>query len=65
MSIEDVQDFADKYPTGFMGEATYISLNAAIDGNFIDGVKSYPEFREHMIEKFGLDETLTEKHTPI
>jgi hypothetical protein len=56
MSIEDVQDFADKYPTGFMGEATYISLNAAIDGNFIDGVKSYPEFREHMIEKFGLDE---------
>ena len=56
MSTEDVQDFADKYATGFMGEATYISLNAAIDGNFIDGVKSYPEFREHMIEKFGLDE---------
>ena len=55
MSIEDVQDFADKYPTGFLGEATYISLNAAINGNFIDGVKSYPEFRAHMIEKFGLD----------
>jgi protease-4 len=30
-------------------------LNAAIDGNFIDGVKSYPDFREHMIDKFGLD----------
>ena len=56
ISIEDVQDFADKRPTGFLGEATYISLNAAIDGNFIDGVKSYPEFREYMIEKFGLDE---------
>ena len=55
MSIEDIQDFADMRPTGFLGEATYISLNAAIDGNFIDGVKSYPEFRKHMIEKFGLD----------
>ena len=55
ISIEDIQDFADMRPTGFLGEATYISLNAAIDGNFIDGVKSYPEFREHMIDKFGLD----------
>jgi protease-4 len=55
MSIEDIQDFADMRPTGFLGEATYISLNAAIDGNFIDGVKSYPDFREHMIDKFGLD----------
>ena len=55
MSIEDIQDFADMRPTGFLGEATYISLNAAIDGNFIDGVKAYPDFREHMIDKFGLD----------
>ena len=65
MSIEDIQDFADKYPTGvLMGEASYISLNAAIDSNFIDGVKSYPEFREHMIEKFGLDENSDRKTYP-
>ena len=47
-----------------MGEASYISLNAAIDSNFIDGVKSYPEFREHMIEKFGLDENSDRKTYP-
>ena len=56
MSIEDVQDFADNHPTGFLGEANYINLNAATEIGFIDGVKSYPEFRAHMIEKFGLDE---------
>ena len=56
MSIEDVQDFADNHPTGFLGEANYINLNAASEIGFIDGVKSYPEFRAHMIEKFGLDE---------
>ena len=55
MSIEDVQDFADNHPTGFLGEANYINLNAASEIGFIDGVKSYPEFRAHMIEKFGLD----------
>ena len=55
MSIDDVQDFADNHPTGFLGEANYINLNAATEIGFIDGVKSYPEFREHMIEKFGLD----------
>ena len=56
MNIEDVQDFADNHPTGFLGEANYINLNAATEIGFIDGVKSYPEFRAHMIEKFGLDE---------
>ena len=56
MNIEDVQDFADKHPTGFLGEANYINLNAGTEIGFIDGVKSYPEFRAHMIEKFGLDE---------
>ena len=56
MSIQDVQDFADNHPTGFLGEANYINLNAASEIGFIDGVKSYPEFRAHMIEKFGLDE---------
>ena len=55
MSIDDVQDFADNHPTGLLGEANYINLNAATEIGFIDGVKSYPEFREHMIEKFGLD----------
>ena len=55
MSIDDVQDFADNHPTGFLGEANYINLNAASEIGFIDGVKSYPEFRAHMIEKFGLD----------
>jgi protease-4 len=56
MSIDDVQDFADKYSAGLLGEANYINLSAATEIGFIDGVKSYPEFREHMIEKFGLDE---------
>ena len=56
MNIEDIQDFADNHPTGFLGEANYINLNAATEIGFIDGVKSYPEFRAHMIEKFGLDE---------
>ena len=56
INIEDIQDFADNHPTGFLGEANYINLNAATEIGFIDGVKSYPEFRAHMIEKFGLDE---------
>ena len=56
ISIEDVQNFADNHPTGFLGEANYINLNAAAEVGLIDGVKSYPEFREYMIEKFGLDE---------
>ena len=31
-------------------------INKAIANNVIDGTKSFPEFRQYMIEEFGLDE---------
>ena len=52
---DDIQSFADGY-VGFFGEATIGNIAYAQANNIIDGSKSFPEFRQYMIEEFGLDE---------
>jgi len=51
----DIQSFADGY-VGFFGEAAIANIAYAETNNIIDGTKSFPEFRQYMIEEFGLDE---------
>ena len=51
----DIQSFADGY-VGFFGEAAMGNIAYAKANNIIDGTKSFPEFRQYMIEEFGLDE---------
>ena len=51
----DIQSFADNY-VGFFGEAAMGNIAYAQANNIIDGTKSFPEFRQYMIEEFGLDE---------
>ncbi|MDC1421719.1 signal peptide peptidase SppA [Gammaproteobacteria bacterium] len=51
----DIQSFADDY-VGFFGEAAIGNIAYAKANNIIDGIKSFPEFRQYMIEEFGLDE---------
>ena len=51
----DIQSFADDY-VGFFGEAAIGNIAYAEANNIIDGTKSFPEFRQYMIEEFGLDE---------
>ncbi len=55
LDIMNVQFFADNF-MGILGEASFDNIDYAIDKNFIDGTKSYPEFRSYMIKKFGLDD---------
>ena len=55
IELEDVQYFADNY-IGFIGEAAISNIEHAISNNFIDGTKSFPEFRQYMIDNFGEDE---------
>jgi protease-4 len=52
---DDIQSFADDY-VGFFGEAAIGNITYAKANNIIDGTKSFPEFRQYMIEEFGLDE---------
>mgnify|MGYP001388586709 FL=1 len=52
---DDIQSFADDY-VGFFGEAAIGNIAYAEASNIIDGSKSFPEFRQYMIEEFGLDE---------
>ena len=52
---DDIQSFADGY-VGFFGEAAIGNIAYAQANNIIDGSKSFPEFRQYMIEEFGLDE---------
>jgi protease-4 len=52
---DDIQSFADNY-VGFFGEAAIGNIAYAQANNLIDGTKSFPEFRQYMIEEFGLDE---------
>ena len=52
---DDIQAFADDY-VGFFGEAAMRNIGYAEANNIIDGTKSFPEFRQYMIEEFGLDE---------
>ena len=51
----DIQSFSDEY-VGFFGEAAVGNIAYAEANNIIDGTKSFPEFRQYMIEEFGLDE---------
>jgi len=51
----DIQAFADNY-VGFFGEAAIGNIAYAQANNLIDGTKSFPEFRQYMIEEFGEDE---------
>jgi protease-4 len=53
-SSNDIQYFSDNFYTIF-SENEYINLEFAQENGFITGVKSYPEFRSHMIDKFGKD----------
>ena len=62
---DDVQSFADNY-IGFFGEAEIGNIAYAEANNIIDGTKSFPEFRQYMIQEFGLDEEAeTETHKTI
>jgi protease-4 len=55
IASDDIQSFADNY-VGFFGEAAIGNIAYAQANNIIDGTKSFPEFRQYMIEEFGLDE---------
>ena len=62
---DDIQSFADNY-IGFFGEAEIGNISYAEANNIIDGTKSFPEFRQYMIQEFGLDEEAeTETHKTI
>ena len=62
---EDIQSFADNY-IGFFSEAEIGNIDYAEANNIIDGTKSFPEFRQYMIQEFGLDEEAeTETHKTI
>ena len=52
---DDIQFFADNF-IGFIGEASVGNIAYAEANNIIDGTKSFPEFRQYMIDEFGLDE---------
>ena len=55
IELDIIQSFADDY-IGFFGEAEIGNIAYAKEKNIIDGTKSFPEFRQYMIEEFGLDE---------
>ncbi len=55
IETDDIQFFADDY-IGFFGEAEIGNIAYAKSKKIIDGTKSFPEFRQYMIEEFGLDE---------
>ena len=62
---DDIQSFANDY-IGFFGEAEIGNIAYAEANNIIDGTKSFPEFRQYMIQEFGLDEEAeTETHKTI
>jgi len=59
---EVFQDLADNHSVPLIEEAAYDNLARSRELGIIDGVKSFPEFRAYMIERFGRDED-AEKHT--
>jgi protease-4 len=48
-----IQRFADDYGIPLFSEAAYDGLAEAVDAGIIDGTKTFPEFRNYMIERFG------------
>jgi protease-4 len=64
ITSDEIQYFADNY-VGFFDEAAINNIAFATSNNIIDGTKSFPEFRQYMIENFGEDEeaeTVTYKY---
>ena len=55
IASEEVQLFADNF-IGIFDDSSVTNTAYAISKNIIDGTKSFPEFRRHMIEKFGKDD---------
>ncbi len=53
LAPEVIQGFADDYGLPMFAEAAYDGLAAAVEAGIIDGTKTFPEFRNHMIERFG------------
>ena len=47
---DDIQSFSDNY-IGFFGEAEIGNIDYAEENNIIDGTKSFPEFRQYMIQR--------------
>ena len=45
--------FVDDYSVPMVEEADYNALSFAIDKGLIDGLKTYPQLRGFMIDKFG------------
>ena len=52
ITAEEIQYFADNY-IGFFGEAAMMNIEFATSKNIINCTKSFPEFRQYMIENFG------------
>ncbi|MEP4486049.1 MAG: signal peptide peptidase SppA [Halioglobus sp.] len=57
LSPELFQDLADNHVIPLLTEAGYDNLTYATSNSIIDGTKTFPEFRDFMIEKFGKDES--------
>ena len=55
IASEEIQLFADNF-IGFFGDSGVTNIAYATSKNIIDGTKSFPEFRQYMIENFGKDE---------
>ena len=55
ISSEEIQFFADNF-IGIFGDSEVTNIAYATSKNIIDGTKSFPEFRQYMIENFGKDE---------
>jgi protease-4 len=55
IASEEIQLFADNF-IGFLGDSEVTNIAYATSKNIIDGTKSFPEFRQYMIENFGKDE---------
>ena len=55
VNSDDIQSFADNY-FGFFSDAGLGNIAYAMENKIIDGTKSFPEFRQYMIQEFGLDE---------
>ena len=55
IASEEIQFFADNF-IGLFGNSEVTNIAHAISTNIIDGTKSFPEFRQYMIENFGKDD---------
>ncbi len=56
LSPDGIQAFADEQPVFVAGGGAYANLEAAQVLGLIDGLKTYPEYRAFMRERFGTDD---------